>query len=203
VVERRSVLHVIGWKAAVWYRAFNRLPEGVRAVTAIVCACGSVCLEAIGHSMMTVICHCTSCRTAGRAFDARSPVAPIVDGAGGTPVVLWRKDRVRCVRGGQRLVAHRLAPEAPSRRMIASCCETPMFGDFTKGFWVSIYRGRVTDAPAPSHARNDERCAGWGGIPRRDGVPRFRGRPGKFLVKLLTTWAAMGFRNPRLAGVPD
>jgi hypothetical protein len=36
-----------------------------------------------------------------------------------------------------------------------------------------------------------------------DGVPRFRGRPGRFLVKLLTTWATMGFRNPRLAGVLD
>ena len=50
----------------------------------IVCAC-AVCLEAIDPSMMSVICHCTSCRTAGRAFDARSPVAPIVDAAGEHP----------------------------------------------------------------------------------------------------------------------
>ena len=171
-------------------------------MTEIACACGAVGLEIIAPSMITVICHCTSCRTAGHAFDVRSPVAPIVDIAGGTAVVLWRKDRVRCVRGGERLVAHRLKPDAPSRRMVASCCQTPMFGDFTGGFWISIYRDRVTDAPEPS-MRVMTRDAPDGATFPQDGVGRFRGRPIAFLVKLLTTWAAMGFRNPRLAGVPD
>jgi hypothetical protein len=168
----------------------------------IVCACGVVYLEAIDPSMMTVICHCTSCRTAGRAVDARSPVAPIVDVAGGTSVVLWRKDRVRCVRGSEQLVAHRLRPDSPSRRMVAACCETPMFGDFTRGFWISIYRGRVADAPAPSMRVMTADALDGTAFPD-DGVPRFRGRPGTFLLKLVTTWAAMGFRKPRLAGVPD
>lgn len=152
--------------------------------------------------MLTVICHCTSCSTAGRALDTRSPIAPIVDIAGGTAVVLWRKDRVRCVRGSERLVAYRLRPDLPSRRMVASCCETPMFGDFTKGFWVSIYRGQVLDAPAPSMRVMTGDAPDNTAFPD-DGVPRFRGRPGKFLIKLLTTWVAMGFRNPRIAGVPD
>jgi hypothetical protein len=168
----------------------------------ISCSCGAVSLEATGPSMMTVICHCTSCRTAGQAFDAHSPVAPIVDGAGGTPVVLWRKDRVRCLKGGERLVAQRLKPESPSRRMVASCCGTPMFGDFTKGFWVSIYRGRVPDAPAPSMRVMTGDALDDAAFPE-DGLPRYRGRPGKFAVKLLTTWLAMGFRNPRIAGVSD
>ena len=152
--------------------------------------------------MITVICHCTSCRTAGQDLDARSPVAPIVDVAGGTAVVLWRKDRVRCVSGSERLVAHRLTPEAPSRRMVASCCETPMFGDFTKGFWVSIYRGRVSNAPAPSMRVMTGDTPNGVTFPP-DGLPRFRGRAARFLVTLLTTWAAMGFRNPRMTGVPD
>jgi hypothetical protein len=168
----------------------------------IECACGAVRLEIVGAPMMSVICHCTSCRTAGRAFDARSPVAPIVDSSGGTAVVLWRKDRVRCVQGCERLQAHRLKPESPSRRIVASCCETPMFGDFTKGFWVSIYRDRIADAPAPSMRVMTSDVADGVSFPD-GGVPRFRGRPGKFLVKLLATWLAMGFRNPRLAGVPD
>jgi hypothetical protein len=77
-----------------------------------------------------------------------------------------------------------------------------MFGDFTKGFWVSIYRGRVSDAPAPT-MRVMTGDAPDGTTFPDDGVPRFRSRPLKFLVKLLTTWAAMGFRKPRLAGVPD
>ena len=36
-----------------------------------------------------------------------------------------------------------------------------------------------------------------------DGLPRFRSRPAKFMLKLLATWASMGFRTPKLAGVPD
>ena len=171
-------------------------------MTEIMCACGTVCVEAIDPSMMSLICHCASCRIAGRAFDARSPVAPIVDVAGGTSVVLWRKDRVRCLRGGERLAAHRLTPGAPSRRMVASCCETPMFGDFTKGFWISVYRDRVMNAPVPSMRVMTSDMPDGTAFPA-DGVPHFRGRPRKFLVKLLLTWAGMGFRNPRVAGVPD
>jgi hypothetical protein len=152
--------------------------------------------------MTSVICHCTSCRTAGRAFDARSPVAPIVDSGGGTAVALWRKDRVRCIRGSEHLVAHRLRPEAPSRRMVAACCGTPIYGDFTKGFWISIYRGRAADAPVSSMRVMTSDVPAGTALPE-DGLPRFRGRPAWFLLKLLATWARMGFRRPRVAGVPD
>ncbi len=171
-------------------------------MTAMMCACGTVSIETTGAPMIAVICHCTSCRTAGRALDAKSPVAPIVDSAGGTAVVLWRKDRVRCVRGGEHLVAHRLTPQAPSRRMTASCCGTPMFGDFTKGFWVSIYHSRVPDAPTPA-MRVMTGAAPAGTVFPKDGIPHVPGRPGRFAVKLLTTWLAMGFRRPPLAGVPN
>ena len=168
----------------------------------ILCECGAVCLEILGTSMMSVVCHCTSCRTAGREFDARSRVAPIVDMNGGTPVVLWRKDRVNCLRGCERLKAYRLTAESLSRRMVASCCETPMFGDFTEGFWISIYRGRIPDAPLPSmRVMTSDMPAGLA-LPDDD-LPRFRGRPGRFFFKLLMTWARLGFRSPRLAGIPD
>lgn len=166
------------------------------------CACGAVCLEAVGAPMMSVICHCNSCRTAGRALDAGSPVAPIVDAAGGTAVVLWRKDQLTCMRGGERLEAHRLAADAPSRRMVASCCGTPMFGDCTKGFWVSIYRGRIEAAPSPSMRVMTSDAPNDATLPD-DGLPRFRSRPGTFMLKLLTTWASMGFRTVRIAGVAD
>jgi hypothetical protein len=94
--------------------------------------------------------------------------------------------------GSEQLAAHRLTPESPSRRMVAACCETPMFGDFTKGFWISIYRSRVANAPEPSMRAMTDDALEDTTFPD-DGLPRFRGRPGKFLIKLLTTWAAMGF----------
>jgi hypothetical protein len=76
-----------------------------------------------------------------------------------------------------------------------------MLGDFMKGFWVSIYHGRISDAPQPSMR------VMTGDIPEGvtlpdDGLPRFSGRPPSFIIKLLVTWAAMGFRRPCLAGVP-
>ena len=168
----------------------------------IACSCGAVRLEVVGSPMMSAICHCTSCRTVGQEFDARTPVAPIVDAGGGTAVVVWRKDLVRCVQGAEFLEARRLSPAAPSRRMVASCCRTPMFGDFLKGYWVSIYRDRIPDAPAPTMRVMIADAPPGVALPD-DGLPRFRARPGKFLFKLLTTWARMGFRNPRMAGVPD
>jgi len=76
-----------------------------------------------------------------------------------------------------------------------------MFGDWTKGFWVSSYHGRVPDAPSPS--MRVMTSAVPDGVVVPDDVPHFRGRPSRFLVKLLTTWAAMGFRKPRIAGVAD
>lgn len=152
--------------------------------------------------MMCVICHCTSCRTAGRAFDAVSPVAPIVDAGGGTAVVLWRKDQLTCVAGAERITAHRHMATSPSRRMVASCCRTPLFGDFTRGFWVSIYRDRLADAPKPAMRVMLSDAEPGAALPQ-DGLPRFKNRPASFVFKLLTVWGAMGFRTPRVAGVAD
>jgi hypothetical protein len=85
---------------------------------------------------------------------------------------------------------------------VTSCCETPMFGDFTKGFWVSVYRDRLNEPP-PSSMRVMTRDMPDGVALPQDGLPRFHDRPGSFIFKLLTTWASMGFRAPRIAGVAD
>jgi len=77
-----------------------------------------------------------------------------------------------------------------------------MFGDFTKGFWVSIYRERLEDAPKPTMRVMTSDVSEGVALPD-DGIPRFRGRPGKFMLELLATWASMGFRTPKIEGIPD
>jgi hypothetical protein len=77
-----------------------------------------------------------------------------------------------------------------------------MFGDFTKGYWVSIYRDRIEDAPKPTMRVMTSDVPDDVALPD-DGLPRFRGRPGTFMLKLLATWASMGFRTPKILGVPD
>ena len=112
----------------------------------VTCQCGKVEFEVIGAPILAASCHCTSCRRAGRAFEALPSAPPVLDADGGSPVLLYRKDRVRCVAGLQYLEEHRLKPDSPSRRVLAACCNSAMFGDFTKGHWLSLYRKRFPPA---------------------------------------------------------
>ena len=124
-----------------------------------------------------------------------------MDADGGTPIVLYRKDRVACKAGKEHLEEHRLKPDSPTRRVIATCCNSPMFLDFTKGHWLSIYRNRFPDGAPPIAMRimtKDRRAD----VVLRDDVPNHDGYPGGFMLKLLFAWIAMGFRRPDM-GLTD
>jgi hypothetical protein len=120
---------------------------------------------------------------------------------GGTDYVLYRKDRVRCVRGKDLFEERRLTPNSPTRRMYARCCDTAMFLDFTKGHWLSIYRDRLPNEipPAAMRMMTAERPEG---VILPDDMTNYPGHPGKFVLKLLRAWMAMGFRRPAVDGVP-
>jgi hypothetical protein len=120
---------------------------------------------------------------------------------GGTDYALYRKDRVRCVRGGELFEERRLKPESPTRRMVARCCNTAMFLDFTKGHWLTVYRGRLPDDLAPGSMRlmTAERPAG---VILPDDMPNYPRHSVTFMLKLLRAWIAMGFKRPAVDGVP-
>jgi hypothetical protein len=73
-----------------------------------------------------------------------------------------------------------------------------MFGDFTKGHWLPLYRARFSDgglAPQMGVMTKSRRSD----VTLADDVPTYPtypGFPAKFLVKLLAAWAAMRFRKP-------
>jgi hypothetical protein len=141
------------------------------------CRCGQVALEAEGKPIVTTVCRCSSCQDAGRQLEALPGAAPILDKDGGTPFVLFRKDRVRCLGSDTLLGEHRLDPKSPTRRVVATCCNTAMFLDFTKGHWVSLYEGRVA---------------------QDDRMPAYKRNSGLFVWRLLLAWAAMAFRTPKI-----
>lgn len=145
-----------------------------------VCACKKVEIEAYGPRIVSAACYCANCREAGGQFE-RLPGAPrLLDADGATAVILYRKDRVRCAKGQEHLKEHRLTPASPTRRVIATCCNSAMFLDFTSGHWLSMYRNRFTsDAPPPE----------------------MRAHSGRFMLKLLTSWVSMGFRTPKVTWV--
>ena len=162
------------------------------------CRCGRVEATVAGKPILHAMCYCTSCRTAGLAF-AQEPGAPSVVGSdGGTDFVLYRKDRAGRFTGGELLREHRLTPTSPTRRVVATCCNTPMFLEFTKGHWLSVYAGRLSGEIPPLEMRvmTSDRLD-KNALP--DDVPNYATQSARVVMKLLAAWAAMGFRTPKVA----
>lgn len=157
------------------------MSEGRSQGRSVSCGCGAVTLEVTGPPIITTTCRCSSCQKAGRLLEALPGAAPILDASGGTSCVLYRKDRVRCERGAEHLREHRLDPGSPTRRVVAACCNTAMFLDFTRGHWLTIYRDRIEGFEGGETERRRSSLA--------------------FVLRLLAAWAAMGFRSPEITYV--
>jgi hypothetical protein len=162
--------------------------------TSAPCRCGKVELEILGAPIFRGICYCASCQEAGRQHQAAPGVDTVLAEDGGTDYVLYRKDRVRCVKGGDLFEERRLKPGSPTRRMYARCCNT-------EGHWLTVYRGRLPDDIPPASLRmmTAERPDG---VILSDDMTNYPGHSGKFMLKLLSAWMAMGFRRPAIDGVP-
>jgi hypothetical protein len=161
------------------------------------CRCGATAIALAGGPIQSVACYCHSCRTAGLAFE-RAPGAPhVVNADGGVDYCLYRKDRVTIARGGDNLREHRLDPASPTRRVVASCCGSPMFLDFTPGHWLTIFRGRVSGNPPEPQLRIMTRDKPEG-VALSGAVPAYDAHAPRLMIKLLAAWAAMGFRRPKI-----
>jgi hypothetical protein len=67
------------------------------------CRCGKVELQITGGPILRGVCYCASCQEAGRRHQAPPGADAVVAADGGTDYVLYCKDRVRCVQGGELL----------------------------------------------------------------------------------------------------
>lgn len=151
----------------------------------LACRCGATGLAASGRPIVGVVCGCADCRAAEAVFvDMGAP--PTSAGAEGTAAILFRNDRVSVLRGGEHLRQFRLTDSSPTRRIVAACCTSPMFLDFEKGFWLSLYRDRA-DPP--------------------ETVTPLRSSNARFVFRLMAAWAGAGFRlparDPALVGLPE
>ena len=166
--------------------------------THLACACGRVRLEVDLAPIVSTECHCNSCRAAGAKLQALPAAPPFLESNGGTRFVLYRKNRIRFLEGTEQLKEFRLAPGAKSRRVVATCCNTPVFLEFQNGHWLSLYgclwpegtlppldlRTMTSDLP-------DDRVLS-------DDVPYGKRQTLSFFAKLLGAWIAMGFRSPKI-----
>ena len=157
------------------------------------CACGSVEYEATGDPILGVACYCDDCQAGSRQIEALPNAPPVLDPDGGTAYVLYRKDRVRCTRGGGLVRSHKLKTKTDTNRVVATCCNSAMVMTFDDSkHWVPVYRGRVQGALPPIDMRIYTKFAPDGSKVPRD-APIYPGFSVRFIGKLLRARLAMMF----------
>ncbi len=170
-------------------------------ITRLACACGRVQLEVERAPIISTECHCGSCRSVGTKLQALPEAPAFMETNGGTRFVLYRKDRIRFHKGAEALKEFRLTPASKTRRVVATCCNTPVFLEFHNGHWLSLYacmwpagqvpapdlRTMTADLPAGATLAND--------------VPNAKHQSASFFAKLLGAWIAMGFKAPKVTVV--
>jgi hypothetical protein len=76
--------------------------------------------------------------------------------------------------------------------MVATCCNSAMLLDFTKGHWLTVYRKRFPSDAPPIEMRVMTRDRPQG-AQVSDDVPNYGSHSGKFMWKLLCARIAMLF----------
>lgn len=165
------------------------------AATPLACRCGEVQLTVEGPPIAAVECLCGSCERAAQTLEALPSAVPILDEKGATPFVMQRKDRVMILAGQDKLKSFRLSDEAGTRRIVASCCNTPIFMELKGGHWLSIYGALWPTNERP--ALEMRTMVGTRDDLPND-VPNLKTHSLGFYGRLFGAWAKMGFRNPKV-----
>ena len=169
--------------------------------TQLTCTCGQVVLEVAGAPIVSAECLCSDCREAGAWLQSLTGAPRVLDRNGATRYELYRKDRVRCEQGAHFLREHRLHAGTRTRRVVAICCNTPMFLDFTRGHWLSIYGNRWPAASLPALEIRVMTRSRPEGVVLPDDVPNSDVATLWFFARMLRAWLAMGLRVPRIGYV--
>jgi len=125
--------------------------------TSISCACGQTCLELQGDPILVSECLCDSCRTAADRLAMLPGAKSVLTSYGATPSAEYRKDRVRILSGADRLREFRLSAHAGSRRVVATCCNTPVFLEMKGALAEHLSPPLAGNRAAEGRAANDGR----------------------------------------------
>ncbi|AZO80454.1 hypothetical protein B5U98_11755 [Bosea sp. Tri-39] len=169
------------------------------------CTCGHTRLEVEGAPILVSECLCDSCRAAAARLAKLPNARSILTAYDATPTAEYRKDRVKILSGAESLREFRLKPEAGSRRVVATCCNTPVFLEMKGAHWLSLYSHLWPENARPKATLRTM----TGDLPDASvlpaDIPNLKSHTISFYAKLLTSWIAMGFRNPKItiAGTVD
>lgn len=166
--------------------------------TQIGCACGKTRLEVKGAPILVSECLCDSCRAAADRLAALPGGRNILTFYGATPCAEYRKDRVRILSGREHLKEFRLSADAGTRRVVAICCNTPMFLEMKGAHWLSVYLHLWPDAARPKAEIRTMTGDLVDPSALPGDIPNLKSHNASFFAKLIWAWAGMGFRNPRI-----
>jgi hypothetical protein len=159
------------------------------------CACGRTEHEALGAPVVALACYCDDCQAAAGQIDAMPEGKSGLGADGGTISVLFRKDRVRCVRGQELLVGHKLRADSDTTRMIASCCNSNVLTRFDN--WLPIVALRTFAREGTSIAPQISIYTKF--APELDKIvhaaPRHAKMPPSLGMKVLANAVQLGFRR--------
>ncbi|MEP2988137.1 MAG: hypothetical protein ABJN65_02790 [Parasphingorhabdus sp.] len=156
------------------------------------CQCGKVRCEAVGHPIISGVCYCDDCQAGSAAAEALEGAPPVRTSDGGTHYLTYRDDRFSCVKGGELLQPIRTSPDAPTRRMVAGCCNSAMFLKYEHGHWTSAYAVRFDGDIPPIEMRTQVQFR-QSGAPFLDEAPRYRTFGVRLFWRLLSSRIAMLF----------
>lgn len=154
------------------------------------CSCGNVELEVTGDPLLCASCHCADCYEGSRQIEALPNAGPVLDSYGGTPHMVYRKDRVRYLKGTQLLKRLKIHDDSPNR-VYAACCNSYMLLDIPGPMpAVPVFRGRFQgEIPQLEMRINAKFKPDAANIPRD--VPCYPSFPLKFVKKILGAKIAM------------
>lgn len=123
----------------------NRSKSAVHSAS---CACGAVEVAFDCEPFIVISCGCDDCQAAAHALEALPGAPEITEPVGATPLAAFPRASMRVVQGANMIEPYRLNDSTPTKRMVATCCNSALYIDFDRGpFWVSVYRDRLTTPP--------------------------------------------------------
>ncbi|MEM8838859.1 MAG: hypothetical protein AAGE89_12255 [Pseudomonadota bacterium] len=154
------------------------------------CACGQVAFEAVGEPIVAGVCYCDDCQAGGRAIEALPDAPTALDADGGADYLIYRDDKIRCVKGEKLIAAHKLKAKSHTTRYYTKCCHSALYVKFGPGHWTSTFRNRfdVIDLPPVAlpnvEMRNMTRFR-TSGLPYPDDAPTYRKFPFRLFWELI------------------
>lgn len=163
------------------------------AMQIVRCSCGSVEIEAYGIPIASTVCYCDSCQAGSRQIEALTNAAPILGPDGGTAYVLYRKDRIKYVKGAELLKQFKIDEKSTTSRVVATCCNAAMVMQFEDAkHWVPVYRERFQGGLPPLQWRICTKFAPENAQIPKD-IPSSKMYPVGLMVKLLSSRLSMLF----------